>query len=136
MRIVILVLLFITILHATEYKAVFNLSSGEDKSIKGSIINNITLLQKHYSKQGDSLKAVVVISGNAYQYFIKEKKKNFKNELSTLATSGVKFEVCSMGMKKRKILASDLDIYAKPVFNRTFALIQWQNRGYALIDVK
>lgn len=57
-------------------------------------------------------------------------------DLKALVKNGVKFEVCSMGMKKRGITKEQLYPFAKPVFNRTASLIEWQNRGYSLIDIE
>lgn len=48
---------------ADERKAVFDLTTGDSERIETRIISSIKALSKHYEKQGDQLKAVVVISG-------------------------------------------------------------------------
>ena len=121
---------------AAQYKVVFNLTSGNETTIAKSLIQNIELLQAHYKKQGDALEVAVVISGGAYKYFRNDKVTSIDAKLQSLASHGTAFQVCRMGLKKRAIKVSSLDAYLKPAFNRTAALIEYQNRGFAIIDVK
>ena len=133
-KILTLLLLSATLVMAAQYKVVFNLTSGDETTINKSLIKNIALLQAHYKKQGDSLEVAVVISGGAYKYFRNDKVTSIDAKLQSLASHDTEFQVCSMGLKKRAIKVSSLDSYVKPAFNRTAALIEYQNRGFAIID--
>ncbi len=133
MKKIILTLLFATLsLSAMEHKVLFDVRSGSADVIEGQVIENISLIRAHYAKTGDTLKATVILSGGTYQFFKKSTEdKMLANELADLA----KIEVCSMGLKKRNILPSNMLPFVKPAFNRTEALIRYQNEGYAYILV-
>ncbi len=131
--------IFITLLLATltlsavEHKVVFDVRTDSEKTIEQQVINNISFIKEHYAKTGDTLKAVVVLSGGTYSFFKKSTAdKTIANELSKLAT----IEVCSMGLKKRHIAKTDMLPFVIPAVNRTEALIRYQNEGYAYIFVK
>jgi len=149
MKVFFLLSTLITAIFASEYKAIFNLTTSDKTAVNQSLINSINGLQEHYKAQGDSLKAVVIISGGAYKFFIKDienssykdnkevlpLQKEFKSKLQALADNGVVFEMCGMGMKKHAIKKEVLYPYVTPVFSRTSSLIHWQSKGYALIQV-
>ena len=135
-KILLMLLITTTIAFAQEYKVVFNLTSGDTQKVSKSLILNIDKLREHYQLKGDSLKVAVVISGKAYKFFLNNQKTSIDNDFKSLADSGVEFKVCSVGMKKRAIKISSLDSYVVPAFNRTAALIEYQNAGYAYIEVK
>jgi intracellular sulfur oxidation DsrE/DsrF family protein len=134
-KIITLLLLSVTLIMANEYKVVFNLTSGDEKSINSHLIKNIEALKKHYKSQGDTLKVAVVISGDSYKYFRNDVVTSLDTKLQSLANRGVEFQVCSIGLKKHSIKISSLDQYVKPAFNRTAALIEYQNTGYAYIKI-
>jgi len=139
----------VTSIYAAQYKAIFNLTSANDTVVQQSMINNINALSQHYKDQGDSLKAVVIISGGAYKYFIEDIKNSpyknesnmpmlqneFKTQLQALVDNGVVFEMCGMGMKKHAITKEVLYPFVTPVYNRTASLIYWQSKGYSLINI-
>lgn len=149
MKSILLILTLITAGFASEYKAIFNLTSAEEKTVSKSVLENISALDKHYQAQGDSFKAVVIISGGAYKYFIEDidnspyaKETGIKASqiklrpvLESLVKKGVVFEMCGMGMKKHSIDKKVIYPFVKPVFNRSASLIEWQSRGYSLIIV-
>ena len=149
MKVFLVLLSLITAIYAAEYKAIFNLTSADKETIQKSLIDNISNLSKHYNQQGDSLDAVVIISGGAYKFFIQDienspykndkeilaLQKEFKDQLQTLSDKGVIFEMCGMGMRKHDIDKEVLYPYVKPVFSRTSSLIYWQFKGYSLIEV-
>ena len=139
MKKIILLLLLTLSVFATEYKVIYNLQTGKDKKFNTAILKGIPALQAHYKAEGDSLKVVVIISNKSYKYFMKNEQlisqDKFRLPLKMLAQSGVRFEMCSVGMKKNKIKKEILYKYVHPVFNRTASLIGWQNRGFAVIDI-
>ncbi len=132
-KVLVSLFLMMSTVYATEYKVVFDLRSGSADVIQKQVINNIKAIRKHYAKSGDTLSVAVVLSGGSYPFFKKStKEKHEADVLSKLST----IEVCSMGLKKRKIAISEMRSFVIPAFNRTEALIRYQNRGYAYILVK
>ena len=126
------VLLTATALHAIEHKAVFDLTTSSATKVEKRILHNIEALRHYYAKTGDTLKVAVIISGGAYKYFENNSTiKKIAIDISNLS----KVEVCSMGMKKRNIKKSDMLPFVVPAFNKTEALIRYQNQGYAYIPV-
>ena len=139
----------ITAIYAAEYKAIFNLTSPDKHAMQNSLIGTINGLKQHYKEQGDNLEVVVIISGGAYKYFIQDINNSpykndktmpaiqdkFKDQLHSLVASGVKFEVCGLGLKKNKINKDILYPFVKPVYSRSASLIYWQSKGYSLISV-
>lgn len=126
-------LLTLTLLCAKEYKVVFDLTTDTASTVENRVLHNINGLKHYYAKTGDRLKAAVVISGGAYEFF--EKDSSIK-EIATDISKVAKVEVCSVGMKKRNIKKSDMLPFVIPAFNKTEALIRYQNEGYAYVPVK
>ncbi len=132
-KLLIITLLTLTSLHAKEYKVVFDLTTSSATSVENRVLHNINGLQHYYAKTGDTLKAAVVISGGAYTFFENDSSiKDIAVDISKVA----KVEVCSVGMKKREIKKSDMLPFVIPAFNKTEALIRYQNEGYAYLPVK
>ena len=132
-KILLSALLTLTALSAKEYKVVFDLTTFSATTVENRILHNINGIRHYYSKTGDTLKAAVVISGGAYEFFENDSSiKNIAMDISKVA----KVEVCSVGMKKRNIKKSDMLPFVIPAFNKTEALIRYQNEGYAYVPVK
>ena len=143
-------LLSLTSLMATEQKVVFDLTSGDVATIEKHLIKNIEGLAGYYKANDIDFKAVVVISGNAYKYFVQDlKNSRFKGKLKVeraqktlepllkkLHTEyGVEFDMCKAGMKARNIDKKVLYSYVKTDLNKSVYLIKWQNEGYAYLPV-
>ncbi len=143
-------LLSLTSLMATEQKVVFDLTSGDVATIEKHLIKNIEGLAGYYKANDIDFKAVVVISGNAYKYFVQDlKNSRFKGKLKVeraqktlepllekLHTEyGVEFDMCKAGMKARNIDKKVLYSYVKTDLNKSVYLIKWQNDGYAYLPV-
>jgi len=126
------ILLTLTALSANEYKVVFDLTTSSEKSVENRVLHNINGLKHYYAKTGDTLKSAVVISGGAYTFF--ENNSTIKGIVSDISKVA-KVEVCSVGMKKRNIKKSDMLPFVIPAFNKTEALIRYQNEGYAYVPV-
>ena len=132
-KLLIITLLTLASLQAKEYKVVFDLTSFSATTIENRVLHNINGLKHYYAKTGDTIKATVVISGGAYEFFENDSSiKDIAMDISKVA----KVEVCSVGMKKRDIKKSDMLPFVIPAFNKTEALIRYQNEGYAYVPVK
>jgi len=132
-KILLSALLTLTALSAKEYKVVFDLTTFSATTVENRILHNINGIRHYYAKTGDTFKAAVVISGGAYEFF--ENDSNIK-DIAMDISKVAKVEVCSVGMKKRNIKKSDMLPFVIPAFNKTEALIRYQNEGYAYVPVK
>jgi intracellular sulfur oxidation DsrE/DsrF family protein len=143
-------LLSFTALFAVEQKAVFDLTTGDEAKIAKYLINNIDTLARYYSANDIDFKAVVVISGDAYKYFVAtieaspyqgdEKLVAAQKKLAPLLEKlhrdyHVEFDMCKAGMKARKIDKKVLYPYVKSDLVKSVYLIKWQNAGYAYLPV-
>ncbi len=135
---------------AEERKAVFELTSGDAEKIESRLLNGIKHLDAWYKEQGDEFKAVVVISGKAYKYFIEDLKnspyqgdkelakiqKRFRPLIKELNDDyGVRFDMCGAGMKARGIEAKSLYPFVHTNKVQPVYMIDWQNQGYAYIPM-
>lgn len=143
-------LLSLTSLIAAEQNVVFDLTSGDVVKIEKHLIKNIEGLAGYYKANDIEFKAVVVISGSAYKYFVKELKDSpFKGKMKVARAQkrlaplleklhtqyGVEFDMCKAGMKARKIDKKVLYNYVKTDLNKSVYLIKWQNEGYAYLPI-
>lgn len=145
---VFLVLVMVLSLQAAEKKVVINLTSGDTHVISSGLIESLQAMSEYYHKQGDTLLAVVVISGDAYGYFVediehspyKDKMKHDKKIASGLETlherDKVVLKMCQAGMKKRNIDPKTLYKYVEHDRNKSIYLIDYQNDGYAYLEVR
>ena len=131
-------------------KVVFDLTSGDCERIESRIIGNIKYLSKYYKKLGIEFKAVVVISGDSYKYFIKDLDNSpFKGDVELAKTQkvlaplfqeladkyDVRFDMCGGGMRGRNIKAESLYEYVHTDKMKYIYLIDWQNLGYAYLAI-
>ena len=135
---------------ADERKAVFDLRSGDPDKIEVRLVSDIKHIADHYKKRNIEFKAVVVISGRAYKYFIEDLDNSpYKDEEGLVEAQsklrpifrelnddyGVTFEMCEVGMSDRNIKAESLYSYVKSDKLQAIYLIDWQNAGYAYVPV-
>ena len=135
---------------AGEKKAMFDLTSGDAERIEQRIVGAIKYLSNYYKKEGDEFKAVVVISGKSYKYFIKDLDNSpYKGDEELAAAQkklepmllelhekyGVRFDMCGGGMKARNIKAESLYSYVHTDKMKYVYLINWQNEGYAYLPI-
>ena len=148
-----LVLVFsvcLSVSYAQSAKVVYDLTSGDSAKIEKHLINSIRALGKHYKEEKIELKVIVVISGDAYKYFINdlekspyaleqdviEVQKKFKTRLKDLnEIYGVTFNMCSSGMRARKIDQNTLYHYVHADVMKSIYLIEAQNNGYAYMPI-
>ena len=101
-------------------------------------------------RQVIEFKAVVVISGKSYKYFVEdlenspykgdtglaELQKKFRPAFAELHDRyGVRFDMCAMGMKARGIEAATVYPFVNTDKSKYVYLIDWQNAGYAYIPI-
>lgn len=149
-RMVLTVLFSLTALSAAEQKVVFDLTSGDETKIEKHLVKNIEGLVRYYKANGIKYKMAVVISGNAYKYFVKDIEHSpYKGEPGLLkaqqkfgpmleklqARYGVEFDMCRAGRRARGIDKAVLYPYVKSDVNKSVYLIRWQNMGYAYMPV-
>ena len=137
-------------IYADEAKVVYDLSSGESTKIEKHLIKSINALLKHYKNEKKELKIIVVISGKAYKYFVSDLKNSpyaldkdaldmqekFKQSLTNLNDDhAVTFNMCSTGMKARKIDKKTLYNFVHADVMKSVYLIEAQNDGYAYMPI-
>lgn len=139
-----------TTLFAVEQKVVFDLTSGDEVAIEKYLVQNIEGLARYYKANNIDFKAVVVISGNAYKYFVQDIKNSpFRDEEGLTQTQkkmaplleklhseyNVKFNMCKVGMEARNIDKKVLYNYVESDLTKSVYLIKWQNDGYAYLPI-
>lgn len=137
-------------MYADAAKAVYDVTSGDSTKIEKEMIRSIKNVSKHYKEQHKEFKPIVVISGNAYKYFIEDlaespyaKEKNvieiqlkFKPIFKELNERyHVTFEMCSAGMKARGIKKETVYKFVHADKIKDVYLIDAQNEGYAYMPV-
>ena len=137
-------------LYADTAKVVYDLSTGDINKIEKQLLNSVTAVAKYYASEKKSLKVIVVISGDAYKYFIDDLKaspyaadedavemqKRFKPRLAELNDMyGVTFYMCSNGMEARRIDKDTLYKYVNADVMKSVYLIDAQNSGYAYMPI-
>lgn len=148
--VIVAVLIGTSIIYADTAKVVYDLTSGDSKKIEKHLIGSINALAKYYKEEKTELNVIVVISGDAYKYFINDLKnspyasqqdvfevqKKFKTSLANLNnTLGVTFNMCSSGMRARKIDKDTLYKYVNADVMKSVYLIDAQNNGYAYMPI-
>lgn len=137
-------------LFADSAKVVYDLSTGDSSKIEKHLINSLMGVSRYYRSINKSLDVKVVISGNAYKYFIEDLQASpyasdqeaveiqpyFKLLLKKLHDDyGVNFEMCASGMKMRKIEKDTLYEYVEAEKMKSIYLIDAQNDGYAYMPI-
>ena len=146
----VMLLLGVTSLYAQSAKVVYDLTTGDSAKIEKVLIGGVTALSKYYTEENIDFKVIVVISGDAYKYFVEDLKnspysgdakvfeaqKNLKTKLATLnKDKGVTFTMCATGMKARKIQKETLYKYVEAELMKGVYLIGAQNDGYAYMPI-
>jgi intracellular sulfur oxidation DsrE/DsrF family protein len=149
-RVFIILLLSLGFAYADTLKVVYDLTTGDSKKIEKHLIKSIDAVAKFYKKEKKELKVMVVISGDAYKYFVDDlnaspykddqdaikAQSKFRQRLQHLNdTFGVTFNMCSAGMKARKIEKNTLYKYVHAEVMKSVYLINAQNDGYAYMPI-
>ncbi len=149
-KILVLILLSTVFSLAEPAKVVYDLTSGEIMTIKKKLIRSLTAVAKHYESKKEDVDIIVVISGDAYKFFIEDLESSpyakdkevediqmtFKSRLEALHTVyGVTFNMCESGMKARKIAKNSLYKFVNAEMMKSVYLINAQNDGYAYLPI-
>jgi intracellular sulfur oxidation DsrE/DsrF family protein len=146
---VVSLLLFSTLFAGDAKKVVFDLKTGDIRTFERVVFKSVEAHTTHYAGKLQEYKVVFVIHGDAYKFFLKElkgtpyatdpvllRRTEFGKRLKALVENyDVTFEVCSFGMKARKLPFEQLYPFVTPIFSATSGLIDWQEKGYAYIMV-
>jgi len=154
MKLLLIVLLSIilnsSMLFAQSAKVVYDLTTGKSSKIDKGLINSIKAMAKYYKEEKQELQIIVVISGDAYKYFIEDLKnspyfmeddvldvqKALKPRLEYLSDAyGVTFNMCATGMSSRGIDKETLYKYVHADLMKSVYLIDAQNDGYAYMPI-
>ena len=139
----------LTLVYAQTAKVVYDLTSGDSVKIEKQLINSIRALSIYYKEENVELKVIVVISGNAYKYFVNDLnsspysgdkelvkvQEKFKDRLTRLNDKGVTFNMCATGMRARDIAKDTLYKYVNADVMKSVYLIGAQNDGYAYMPI-
>ena len=153
MKILLIILAFIGLLNAEEgiKKVVFDLTTGDVKTLEQKILSSIAFQKTHYESKFEELEVAVVIHGDAYKFFINDLAASpFKDDEKLVAaqpdlskritsmseTYNVEFLICAVGMKNKNIEKSTLYDFVKVIQNSTIGLIDKQNDGFAYIPIR
>lgn len=143
-------LIFQGTLLATEHKAVYDLTTGEPQKLEKFLLNGLKVLAEYYKKEKIDYKMAVVISGDAYQFFVdkleaspyandsslKKVQPKIAPKLRELAeVYDISFTMCKTGMEARKIPQKSLYDYVEAEKMKNVYLIEFQNKGYAYMPI-
>lgn len=150
MKIVVLLLLMLNFSFGQTAKVVYDLTSGDLQTIKHKLIRSVTAVAKYYAAKKEHVDIMVVISGDAYKFFIDDLESSpyandeeiediqmtFKPRLEALHTVyDVNFNMCQSGMQARKITKKSLYPFVNAEKMKSVYLIDAQNGGYAYLPI-
>lgn len=128
--IALLLLISSIVVHASEHKIVFELTS-EDQKTWETLLNNLENVRKEL---GPKTEMEVVAHGNGIGLLLK--KSNFqKDRLQKLTKEGVKFLGCENTMKRKKITRDELYDFTGTVPAGLAEIIRKQKEGWAYIKI-
>lgn len=137
-------------INADNHKVVCDLTSGENNVVEKSLFGIMRNIKSYYSSHRNNIDIAVVISGDSYQYFIKDIKNSpYKDEPDIVALQPklepklrelydklkVKFYMCSYGMQSRDISEESLYDFVEADKTKSIYLIELQNDGYAYMPI-
>jgi len=144
------VLLIVTNVRADERKVIIDLRSDSTSRIEARLIGDLKDMQAHYEAEGHEFKAVVVISGQAYKFFVEnldaspfkdeeglsEVNRKFVPLMQELVNDyHVDFQMCTVGMRDRGIEKSSLYPFVNAEKSQPILMVDYQNAGYAYLPI-
>lgn len=121
-----------------QLKVVWDFNFIDPKAV-GGVFNNLNALLRATSDFGpreiDPIKVVIVSHGPEVVVFDKknyEKYKEIVDRAASLASQGIKFEVCRNAAAAQGIAPEDLHGFITVVPAGPYALAYWQSKGYTL----
>ena len=135
---------------AEERKLVYDLKLGDADQIVFALFDDIKYNAAHYEERSIDFKAAVVISGQAYKFFVEDIEnspfkddpelpaiqKRFRPILEELVTEyGVEFNMCVIGMQRRNLTADVLYPFVEAEKSQPIYLADYQAEGYAYLPL-
>jgi intracellular sulfur oxidation DsrE/DsrF family protein len=146
---ILLALVALIAANAAAKKVVFDLTTGDVKTVEQKLVKATTLLKTYYEGKLESLDIAVVIHGEAYRFFVKDLSRSpykgdealrkahadLRKRLTALSSVyDVEFIMCERGMKRRK-LEGNVYGFVKTADTYMIGLIDKENEGYAYIPI-
>lgn len=130
LSLVIMLLVSSMVIHASEYKIVFELTSDDKKNWE-TLLNNLENVRKEL---GPKTQMEVVAHGNGIAFLLK--KTDFqKDRMQKLTKEGIKFLGCENTMKRKKIKSDELYDFTRTVPAGLAEIIRKQKEGWAYIKI-
>ena len=135
---------------AEERKIVYDLKTGDPDEIVFALFDDIKRNAAHYAERGIDFKAAVVISGQAYKFFVEDIahspfeddaelpaiQAKFRPILEELVNNyGVEFNMCIVGMQRRNLTADVLYPFVDATKSQPVYLADYQADGYAYLPL-
>lgn len=136
---------------ADSHKVLLDVNTGNPKVFEKELLSKVSQIHSYYASEGNKVKIVVLISGNAYKFFLKDTEhtlyglnKNFtelrediQSRLRRFSSEyDIIFLACEKGMQRRNLKTEQLLDFVLLSYSHTIALISWQNKGYAYIPTQ
>ena len=135
---------------ADERKVIIDLRSDSTNRIEARLIGDLKDMRAHYEAEGHEFKAVVVISGRAYKFFVEDLDASpFRDEEGLSAINeglvplmqelvddyDVDFQMCTVGMRDRGIKKEALYPFVNAEKSQPILMVDHQNNGYAYLPI-
>lgn len=135
---------------AEERKLVYDLKLGNAERIVGYLFDDIKYNAAYYTEHGHDFRAAVVISGQAYRFFVEDIDNSpykddpelraiqakFRPILEELVTDyGVEFRMCVIGMERQGLTADLLYPFVEAEKSQPIYLTDYQADGYGYLPL-
>ncbi len=135
---------------AEERKLVYDLKLGNADRVVGYLFNDIKYNAAYYTEHGHDFRAAVVISGQAYKFFVEDLENSpykddpelpaiqakFRPILEELVEDyGVEFRMCVVGMERQGLTANLLYSFVEAEKSQPIYLTDYQADGYGYLPL-
>ena len=135
---------------AEERKLVYDLKLGNAERVVGYLFDDIKYNAAYYAEHGHEFKAAVVISGQAYRFFVEDIANSpyqddpelpaiqakFRPILEELVEDyGVEFRMCVVGMERQGLTTDLLYPFVEAEKSQPIYLTDYQADGYGYLPL-
>jgi len=135
---------------AEERKLVYDLKLGDADQVASALFEDIKYNAAYYAERGIDFRAAVVISGQAYKFFVEDIasspfkddpelpaiQQRFRPILEELVEDyGVEFNMCIVGMQRRNLTADVLYPFVDATKSQPIYLADYQADGYGYLPL-
>ena len=135
---------------AQERKLVYDLKLGNADRVVGYLFDDIKYNAAYYKEHGIEFRAAVVISGQAYKFFVEDIESSpYKNDPELAAIQarfrpileelvedyGVEFRMCVVGMERQNLTVDLLYPFVEAEKSQPIYLTDYQTEGYAYLPL-